>query len=82
MCFISTIPTYTIADTITSQSPVITLLSCCQSVAHSMPISDGYVNEVPLTVLWNIECSGIVVRRSKIKEETLISDENYTCYTY
>ena len=78
MCYISTIPTDTIADTITSRSPVITLLSCNQCVAHRMPISDGHVNKVSQTVLWDIRCSRIVVRRSKIKKETLIDGENHT----
>ena len=79
MCYASTIPTDTIVDTTASRSPVTTSLSCNKSVAHSMQISAGYVNNVPVTVLRNTGCSGIVVRRSKVKEENLIEGKNQTC---
>ena len=68
VCYVSTIPPDTIVDTTASLSPVTTSLSCNQSAAHGCPISAGFVKNVPLTILRDTGCSGIVVRRSKIKE--------------
>ena len=80
VCYVSTIPTDTTVDATASRSPVTTSLSCNQSVALSMPISTGYVNNVLVTVLRNTGCSGLAVRRSKIKIYTTCVVQVYNVY--
>lgn len=42
-------------------------------------LTAGYVNNVPVTVLRDTGCSGIVVKMSKIQEENLIVGKKQTC---
>lgn len=44
-----------------------------------MPISAGYVEGKPVTVLEDTGCSGIVVRRSKVDASNLITNKFQTC---
>ena len=41
------------------------------SICGNMPVSSGYVEDNLLTVLRDTDCSGIVVRRSKILDQNL-----------
>ncbi len=55
-----------------SSSDVTTLASSCQTMPKvSMPISSGLVEGEKVTVLRDTGCSGVVVRRSCVRESTL-----------
>ncbi|XP_065921940.1 retrovirus-related Pol polyprotein from transposon 412 [Magallana gigas] len=61
-------------------SSLMTMSSSCQkNSSFNMPLSAGYVNNVPVTVLRDTGCSGIVVKMSKIQEENLIVGKKQTC---
>ncbi|XP_062610800.1 uncharacterized protein LOC134272595, partial [Saccostrea cucullata] len=80
VCFVSTMPSDPIVESTASSFPTTTSFSSCQSsLASSMPISAGYVNNVPVTVLRDTGCSGIVIRRSKIQDEDLVQGKKQTC---
>ena len=44
-----------------------------------MPISAGYVEGKPVTVLRDTGCSGIVVRKSMVSEDRIIRNKIQTC---
>lgn len=79
VCFVSTIPTDSIVDSRVSCSPMTMSSSCQKNSSYNMPLSAGYVNNVPVTVLRDTGCSGIVVKMSKIQEENLIVGKKQTC---
>ncbi|XP_062603479.1 uncharacterized protein LOC134265246 [Saccostrea cucullata] len=80
VCFVSTMPSDSVVESTASSFPTTTSFSSCQSnLASSMPISAGYVNNVPVTVLRDTGCSGIVIRRSKIQDEDLVQGKKQTC---
>ncbi|XP_065921901.1 uncharacterized protein [Magallana gigas] len=62
-----------------SSSPMTMSSSCQKNSSFNMPLSAGYVNNVPVTVLRDTGCSGIVVKMSKIQEENLIVGKKQTC---
>ncbi|XP_061171098.1 uncharacterized protein LOC133180643 [Saccostrea echinata] len=79
VCFVSTLPSDSIIDSMVNMSPT-TLTSACQkSVNFSMPISAGYINGNPVTVLRDTGCSGIVVRKSKVSEKDLVDSKQQVC---
>ena len=62
-----------------SSLPHVRLTSSCQSnVCSVMPISSGFVEGNPVSVLRDTGCSGIVVRRSKISDDNL-TGKSQTC---
>ncbi|XP_052692422.1 uncharacterized protein LOC128170699 isoform X2 [Crassostrea angulata] len=79
VCFVSTMPTDSIVDSRVSSSPMTMSSSCQKNSSFNMPLSAGYVNNVPVTVLRDTGCSGIVVKMSKIQEENLIVGKKQTC---
>lgn len=72
-------PTYSIVDSSVSLSPMTMSLSCQKNLSFNMPLSSGYVNNVPVTVLRDAGCSGIVVKMSNLQEEDLIVGKKQTC---
>lgn len=61
----------TLTDSIAADTSTV-LTSACQNTMHiSMPVSSGYVESKPVTVLRDTGCSGVVVKRSKVCEDTL-----------
>lgn len=72
-------PTDCIVDSSVSSSPMTMSSSCQKNSSFSMLLSAGYVNNVPVTVLRDTGCSGIVVKMSKIQEEDLIVGKKQTC---
>ncbi|XP_065939358.1 uncharacterized protein [Magallana gigas] len=62
-----------------SSSPMTMSSSCQKNSSFNMPLSAGYVNNVPVTVLRDTGCSGIVVKMSNIQEENLIAGKKQTC---
>ena len=75
--FVSTLPSHTTVDSLAGDSSTM-LSSSCQH-RNSMPISAGYVEGKPVTVLRDTGCNGIVVRRSKIDKSKLIKNKFQTC---
>ena len=62
-----------------SSVPHVRLTSSCQSnVCSVMPVSSGFVEGNPVSVLRDTGCSGIVVRRSKISDDNL-TGKSQTC---
>ncbi|XP_052696355.1 uncharacterized protein LOC128175021 isoform X3 [Crassostrea angulata] len=62
--FVNTIPTDTGTNTFVLDSPTTVSPSCYLQQQHNMPLSAGYVEGKPVTVLRDTGCSGIVVRTS------------------
>lgn len=62
--FVNTIPTDTSTNTFVLDSPTTVSPSCYLQQQHNMPLSAGYVEGKPVTVLRDTGCSGIVVRTS------------------
>lgn len=80
VCFVSTMPTDSIEDSRVFSSLMTMSPSCQKNSSFSMPLSAGFVNSVPVTVLRDTGCSGIVVKMSKIQEENLIvGKKQQTC---
>ncbi|XP_062599512.1 uncharacterized protein LOC134261046 [Saccostrea cucullata] len=76
--FVSTMPTDTGTNSMNLDASTRVSPSCYQ-LQHNMPVSAGFVEGKPVTVLRDTGCSGIVVRRSKIGEANLIQDKFQTC---
>ncbi|XP_062621687.1 uncharacterized protein LOC134283260 [Saccostrea cucullata] len=76
--FVSTMPTDTGTNSKSLDASTRVSPSCYQ-LQHNMPVSAGFVEGKPVTVLRDTGCSGIVVRRSKIDEANLIQDKFQTC---
>ena len=53
--------------------------SSCNHGRQAMPISAGYVEGKPVTVLRDTGCSGIVVRKSMVSEDRIIRNKIQTC---
>ncbi|CAC5390149.1 Retrovirus-related Pol polyprotein from transposon gypsy,Retrovirus-related Pol polyprotein from transposon 297,Retrovirus-related Pol polyprotein from transposon 17.6 [Mytilus coruscus] len=71
ICNTCTTPTDSIVDAIPTGCTS-TLPSSCQSITNvSMPVSSGYVDGKPVTVLRDTGCSGIVVKRDMVDNESL-----------
>ena len=68
--FIIPTESITVADASIDSSMVMT--SSCQSMKNGLPVSAGFVEDKPVSVLRDSGCTGIVVRRS------LVPDENMT----
>lgn len=76
VCGAGTIPIDSIVDTAssacTSSTSTSILHSSCQSAtAVHMPIAHGYINGKPVTILRDTGCSGIVVKRSLVDDNSL-----------
>ncbi|XP_048777367.2 uncharacterized protein LOC125681360 [Ostrea edulis] len=78
-CFVSTIPKDSVVDSKVS-IPSTTLTSACHKTVNStMPISAGYVDGTPVTVLRDTGCNGIVVRKGTVSEKSFIAGMEQTC---
>ncbi|XP_078336880.1 uncharacterized protein LOC144626502, partial [Crassostrea virginica] len=78
-CFVSTVPTDSFVDSMVSRSST-TLTSSCQKIASSiMPISAGYVDGKPVTVLRDTGCSGIVIRKCTVAKGCFIVGKEQVC---
>ncbi|CAC5422122.1 unnamed protein product [Mytilus coruscus] len=75
-----TIPTDSIVNAIPTGCTC-TLPSSCQSITNlSMPVSSGYVDGKPVTVLRDTGCSGIVVKRDMVDNKSLTDGkQQHTC---
>ena len=71
VCNTCTIPTDSIVDAIPTGCTSTLPLSCQSTVNVSMPVSSGYVDGKPVTVLRDTGCSGIVVKRDMVGNESL-----------
>ncbi|XP_062599575.1 uncharacterized protein LOC134261133 [Saccostrea cucullata] len=76
--FVSTMPTDTGTNSLNLDAST-RVSSSCYQLQHNMPVSAGFVEGKPVTVLRDTGCSGIVVRKSKIDEANLIQDKFQTC---
>ncbi|XP_052079017.1 uncharacterized protein LOC127717282 [Mytilus californianus] len=71
VCNTCTIPTDSIVDAIPTGCTSTLPLSCQSTANVSMPVSSGYVDGKPVTVLRDTGCSGIVVKRDMVGNESL-----------
>uniref|UniRef100_A0A8W8KH22 CCHC-type domain-containing protein n=1 Tax=Magallana gigas TaxID=29159 RepID=A0A8W8KH22_MAGGI len=79
--FVNTIPTDTGTNTFVLDSPTTVSPSCYLQQQHNMPLSAGYVEGKPVTVLRDTGCSGIVVRTKKRSQddEAIVSSAVIDC---
>lgn len=77
--FVNTIPTETGTNTFKLDSPTTVSSSCYLQQQDNMPLSAGYVEGKPVTVLRDTGCSGIVVRTSKVDKQNMIKNKFQTC---
>ncbi|CAG2201844.1 Retrovirus-related Pol polyprotein from transposon 17.6,Retrovirus-related Pol polyprotein from transposon opus,Retrovirus-related Pol polyprotein from transposon 297,Retrovirus-related Pol polyprotein from transposon gypsy [Mytilus edulis] len=71
VCNTCTIPTDSIVDAIPTGCTSTLPLSCQSTVNVSMPVSSGYVDGKPVTVLRETGCSAIVLKRDMVGNESL-----------
>ena len=77
VCSACTVSSDSVVDELpsTTTTTTSTLSSSCQSSTNvSMPIAPGYVDGTPVTVLRDTGCSGVVVKRSMVKDKSLTGD--------
>ena len=76
--FITSIPTNSTTDSMAGKATT-KVSSSCNHGRQAMPISAGYVEGKPVTVLRDTGCSGIVVRKSMVSEDRIIRNKIQTC---
>ena len=74
--FIIPTESITVADASIDSSMVMT--SSCQSMKNGLPVSAGFVEDKPVSVLRDSGCTGIVVRRSLVPDENM-TGESHIC---
>ena len=77
--FVVTLPTDSVVDSKMSQSPTTLSTACQRNSNFNMPISAGYINGKPVTVLRDTGCNGIVARKSKVPQGNIVTDKKQTC---
>lgn len=78
-CFVSTIPKDSVIDCRVNVQSTILTSACQKTVNSTMPISTGYIDTTPVTVLRDTGCNGIVVRKGIVSEKNFIVGKEQVC---
>ncbi|XP_062588249.1 uncharacterized protein LOC134249909 [Saccostrea cucullata] len=76
--FVSSLPTSNVTNSDAGDFSTKVSSSCYQK-QNNLPISAGYAEGMPVTVLRDTGCTGIVVRKSKVGEDNFIRNKFQTC---